>query len=170
MQWYRIFSAKLKNGGTDIKKTLQEISCKRLAESSLAITLDPPFMINQLLTWSDYVGFRKIRKKFIPKNFNRPHVSSHLIEDIKYIQIKIRIKINFVKNVCSSVLWIGQIVSPFFGLIKKIRHYFTKVSNDWPWFAIARFSPILLGKTSINRQVWGPFETVFSLMPTDLCF
>jgi len=45
------------------------------------------------------------------------------------IQIKIRKKLNFIKNVGSAVLWISQKVPPFFGLVKKIRHYFTKVSK-----------------------------------------
>jgi len=42
------------------------------------------------------------------------------------IQIKIRKKLNFVKNVGSAVLWISQKVPPFFGLTKKFRR-----SLDW---------------------------------------
>jgi len=34
------------------------------------------------------------------------------------IQIKIRKKLTFVKNVGSAVLWISQKVPPFFGLTK----------------------------------------------------
>jgi len=54
---------------------------------------------------------------------NRPEVSSHLIDDN---QIKIRKKLNFVKNVGSAVLWISQKVPPFFGLTKMFRR-----SLDW---------------------------------------